>query len=73
MTNTPFHQANAALRTYMETMRDEIVGSLNAIATTVENTEPQPVSVIPSVNTASASNQSFLDALQSIQTEFTQA
>ena len=50
MTNTPFHQANLAIRKDFESMRDDVVASLNAIAAAAETpppTEPDPCSLPP--------------------------
>lgn len=77
MRNTPFHQANAALRQDMEIMRDNIVGSLNAMASVVEESQvPSATPTTPSLNATQQqqyTNLTLLQALQDMKLEFTQA
>lgn len=78
MQNTPFHQANAVLCKDLASMRDDVVASLNEIASTAEAEEEPtiPPSIPPqsSVNAVTdASQQAFIAELRALRTEFANA
>ena len=78
MQNTPFHQANAALRDDLSTIRDDVVASLNAIASAAETSNESP-DIIPPTSTPTANavtpatEQAFLEELRALCNDFANA